>query len=72
MKGSSVASERVGSVVGNIVSNRRARLSPEFVEDLALGALNWDFLNKVTDWASLSLDQQNGLVEEEPFFDEDF
>lgn len=72
VKGSSVASERVGSVVGNIVSNRRARLSPEFVEDLALGALNWDFLNKVTDWASLSLDQQNGLVEEEPFFDEDF
>lgn len=42
--GTSVPSERVASVAGNIVSYKRARLDPQFVEQLTLGSMNWDFL----------------------------
>ena len=31
-------------MVGNIVSYKRARLSPSFVEMLTLGSMNWDFI----------------------------
>lgn len=42
----SVPSERVGSVAGNITRARRSRLSPDLIDDLTFGAMNWKFLTK--------------------------
>jgi hypothetical protein len=47
--GTSVPSERVASVAGNIVSSKRARLNPHFVEQLAVSSMNWDFLENQSD-----------------------
>lgn len=40
----SVPCERAGSVAGNIVSHRRARMTPKLIENLAFGSMNWKFL----------------------------
>ena len=42
--GTSVPSERVASVAGNIVSYKRTRLAADFVERLTLGSMNWEFV----------------------------
>lgn len=43
----SVPCERAGSIAGNIVSARRARLTPKLIENLAFGSMNWSFLSQV-------------------------
>jgi hypothetical protein len=42
----SVPCERAASIAGNIVSARRARLSPQLIENLAFGSMNWNFLSE--------------------------
>lgn len=42
----SVPSERVGSVAGNIARARRSKLSPDMIHDLTFGSMNWKFLSE--------------------------
>lgn len=42
---SSVPSERVASVAGNIVNPRRARLTPDRVELLTFARMNWHLVH---------------------------
>ena len=70
-KGSSVPSERVASVAGNIVTYKRSRLTPEFVEILTIGSMNWKFLEGVQDLEELTHKEAQGHEEEERVFDLD-
>lgn len=62
--GTSVPCERVCSVVGAMVSYRRARMAPDFVEGMILGSMNWSLL---TEARELEHDENAGDL----FFDSD-
>ena len=65
-----MASERVASVAGNIVTCKRSRLAPDFVEKLTLGSMNWDFLADMEDLGERAFDHLP-QAEEELVFDMD-
>ena len=73
VKGSSVPSERVASVAGNIVTYKRSRLSAEFVEDLTMCSMNWKFLEDITNLQELvQKEVGENIVVSERVFEDDY
>jgi propanediol dehydratase large subunit len=58
-------------VAGNVVTYKRSRLAPDFVEQLTIGSMNWKFLEELEDLESLTHEESGDAVEEERVFELD-